>query len=335
MGAAAELERRFAAQGPATEGSFRVPPEPDMDPTPGSGPPSHRKSSLEMPQRMAELRGNIMSSLSLSRHRDRDGGGGGEGRSKGNSPSPPRSPRGAGGGGFGGAGGLMRTLSGGLRHKIGDSGGDGAGVYAAARVSPRIPAMPSPTPSFRDADAEDEQPGLPVSTSAPGNGKAAHVEGDHPPVDVSAAAAAAAAARDKAAREARHAGRGALAGCFFCCCPLAGCGGLDDVDVAAPGAATPLPMRGPPAASPFQPALSRVSERVSEEQQAALSRNSTAGIGGGATRGSLPMLDAAEEVDDDEEDDGSLVFYDVRENFSVYSGYSGAADSRAQSDVEE
>ena len=207
MGAAAELERRFAAQGPAAEGSYRVPPDPDMDPTPGSGPPSHRKSSLEMPQRMAELRGNIMSSLSLNRHRDRDGGGG-EGRSKGNSPSPPRSPRGTGGGGFGGAGGLMRTLSGGLRHKMGDGGGgDGGGFPSAARVSPRIPAIPSPTPSFRDADAEDEQPGLPVSTSAPGNGKASHFGGDQPLVDVSAAASAAAAARDKAAREARHAGR--------------------------------------------------------------------------------------------------------------------------------
>jgi hypothetical protein len=273
-----------------------------MEPTPGSGPPSHRKASLEMPQRMAELRGNIMSSLSLNRHRDRDAGG--EGRGKGNSPSPPRSPRGTGGGGFGAAG-LMRTLSGGQRlHKGDGGGGEGGGGGSASHISPRrIPAIPSPTPSFRDADSDDEQ-GLPVSTSAPGNGKASHSGGEQPPVDVSAAAFAAAAARDKAAREARHASRGAVAGLFFCCCPLAGCGGLDDVDVAAAGTAPPLGLHPPPAASPFHPALSRVSERVAEEV-------------------------------DVEEDDGNLVFYDVRENFSVYSGYSGVADSRAQSDVEE
>ena len=300
-----------------------MPSDPDMDPAPGSGPPSNRKSSLEIPQRMAELRGNIMSSLSLNRQKDRDGGG--EGRSKGNSPSPPRSPRAAPGGG-----GLKRTFSGGARHNkgggdggdggSGSGGGAGGGGGGSNQISPRrIPPIPSPTPSFRDADGEDDLrggPPLPLSSSAPGNGKGGGHYGDAPlSVDVSAAALAAAAARDTAAREARHSGRGPLARLCFCCCPLAGCGGLDDVDV--PTAATPPGPR-----SQFQPALSRVSERSAEESAAALGR------------GTLPILDAAM-AEEEDEDDGSLVFYDVRENFSVYSGYSGAADSRAQSDVEE
>lgn len=262
VGAAAELERRFQEQGPAAEGSFVMPHEPDMTPVSSggvdSGPPSARRGSSDVPQRMAELRGNIMATL--NRHRSADGEDNTSGRS-----SPTRASR---------------------DHK----GGFGL-IGSSPKESNRTDADGSPRAAADTAAHGGSS--LPVSNGAPGNAAVAAngFHSDTPQVDVAAAASAAARAREHSARLARHENRSGPAKLFFCCCPMAGCGGLNDVDA---GDETP-------AGAVHRRMLTRVPEESSSQ------------VGKG--NGGLPASSAAA-VDD--EDDSNLVFYDVRENFSVY-----------------